>query len=1189
MENTLLLSKAKVGDDKLWFWIFFVLFIFSAVINGILAQTPNYIQTTTYKVETENPIVFPDVETGAVVVTYYDGLGKPIQEVAHQQAGNNGDFVTHIEYDAIGRQIMNYLPYVRESATLDFDPTAKSNTSDFYASYEDGFTFPFSEKEFENSSLNRITKQASPGESWRMGSDNEMRYFYDTNIKEELYHFTASSTDANITLRYNGKYREGHLYKTIIKDENWKAPTLENTVTEFTDKLGRTILKRRYKKNVPNQDPEFLPLDTYYIYDQYGNLTYVLPPKLSERIIAGNNLTSNYQELLEALGYQYIYDYRNRLIVKKLPGRKNEYIGYDLLDQVIATGPSLSPFGDESEGWLRTKYDAYGRVVYTMWKAGPVNINTLKTLMSQHGSRFFENRSSSPTTINGVVFDYSNLVKPTSGYHVLAVNYYDDYKWGQAPSSIPNTVCDGESDVDYGIKKMPKGLPTGNWTRILTVSGSNRGKIDHLLYAKKSRVVRMHTDYPEGGYTTVDNKFNFIGHKLKTITRHRKDRTVSEQKIDEEYTYNSQMRQIFHFHQMNNDQSQLISKNSYNVLGQLSQKSIGGSDLSGAMALQKADYKYNIRGWLTQINNVDDLYQSGAPADLFAFKINYDSVEDDINREVKPLFNGNIAETSWRTINDNIKRRYGYSYDGLNRITAAFYQRPDMAMPRADSYSTSYSYDSNGNLLTLKRNGQMDGADPPIPIDDLFYRYDVGDVGNQLQNVFDREGHPDGYKDDRERGRDTPDFKYDDYGNLVLDNDKKISKIFYNHLNLPTKIIFSGRGEIVYIYDASGVKLEKVVTEGTTIATTNYMDGFIYKNSKLNFFPHAEGYVQAKAERDYYTFDYVYNYTDIWGNVRLSYSDLDLNGAIDPNTEILKERNYYPFGLLHKGYNNTVIGTENNYKQYQGQEYTEDLGLNTHEWKYRVSDPAIGRFWQIDPLAEDYVYNSTYAFQENKMGMGRELEGLELAPINPINMFNFETKGKPVLTFGLHKAKLPIAQRNEGGGIGAFIENTAKAMYNGVASTFNDGMAGKDMGQITDEGMAQMGDTVRKIENGEGTIEDAENIVAGGAMMLMRGGRGKNKLKPNKDAVGDHSSFDVDVNGNVYKYETYKQTSTGHFDPQKRFDGGTKDGGPGAPHRNKATGEDVNTPHVQGKTVEGGARKPTPDELPNNDRFNNNN
>jgi len=44
-----------------------------------------------------------------------------------------------------------------------------------------------------------------------------------------------------------------------------------------------------------------------------------------------------------------------------------------------------------------------------------------------------------------------------------------------------------------------------------------------------------------------------------------------------------------------------------------------------------------------------------------------------------------------------------------------------------------------------------------------------------------------------------------------------------------------------------------------------------------------------------------------------------------------------------------------------------------------MSDPAIGRFWQIDPLAADYMYNSTYAFQENKLGIGVELEGLEVS------------------------------------------------------------------------------------------------------------------------------------------------------------------------------------------------------------------
>lgn len=72
-----------------------------------------------------------------------------------------------------------------------------------------------------------------------------------------------------------------------------------------------------------------------------------------------------------------------------------------------------------------------------------------------------------------------------------------------------------------------------------------------------------------------------------------------------------------------------------------------------------------------------------------------------------------------------------------------------------------------------------------------------------------------------------------------------------------------------------------------------------------------------------------------------------------------------------------IRGVENNFKQFQGQEYTEDLGLNIHEWKYRVSDPAIGRFWQLDPLAEDYMYNSPYAFSENRVIDSAELEGLE--------------------------------------------------------------------------------------------------------------------------------------------------------------------------------------------------------------------
>ncbi|PKP14814.1 MAG: hypothetical protein CVU07_12955, partial [Bacteroidetes bacterium HGW-Bacteroidetes-23] len=219
-------------------------------------------------------------------------------------------------------------------------------------------------------------------------------------------------------------------------------------------------------------------------------------------------------------------------------------------------------------------------------------------------------------------------------------------------------------------------------------------------------------------------------------------------------------------------------------------------------------------------------------------------------------------------------------------------------------------------------------------------------------------------------------YTYDPNGNMLTDANKGITNILYDHLNLPTQVFINNPehiGNISYIYDASGVKLKKVTTEGSSVTTTEYAGDYIYENNSLRQISTAEGYV----EKDGLNFRYVYYYKDHQNNVRLTYSDLDGNGLITPSTEILHERNYYPFGLVHKGYNSNINGPVNNYKQYQDQEFTEDLGLNTHEWKFRVSDPAIGRFWQVDPLSEKYAYNGTYNFSENRVIDGVELEGLE--------------------------------------------------------------------------------------------------------------------------------------------------------------------------------------------------------------------
>lgn len=64
---------------------------------------------------------------------------------------------------------------------------------------------------------------------------------------------------------------------------------------------------------------------------------------------------------------------------------------------------------------------------------------------------------------------------------------------------------------------------------------------------------------------------------------------------------------------------------------------------------------------------------------------------------------------------------------------------------------------------------------------------------------------------------------------------------------------------------------------------------------------------------------------------------------------------------------------------FQGQEKDDELKGegNSINYKYRMHDPRIGRFFSRDPLFKKYPWNSTYAFSENTVVNSVELEGLE--------------------------------------------------------------------------------------------------------------------------------------------------------------------------------------------------------------------
>ncbi|GAA4304542.1 hypothetical protein GCM10023163_28790 [Aestuariibaculum suncheonense] len=933
--------------------------------NGCPLSDQNYIYTINYQeAYTESQLASAPDSEKIEGITYFDGLGRSIQNIGVRRGGSSQDIITHVGYDSYGRQDKEYLPYSAISNGGLYRIGAESATKSYYDATKYESDFPgmttsninaYSEKHFEISPLNRIKEQGAPGKDWLVNktsdTDHTIKFDYQTNGTNEVLYYTVSLSFANKTYTPtlsggSTYYTAKELYKAITKDENWTSGS-NHTTEEFKDKQGRVVLKRTYNNGAH---------DTYYVYDKYGNLTYVLPPK----VVHDSSISST--ELNE-LCYQYVYDDRNRLVEKKIPGKGWEYIVYNKLDQPIMTqdAKQREPSTDE---WLFTKYDTFGRVAYTGLVTGNFSRISLQN-SANNTSLQYVSKSSSSISLGGANLYYSDNsnVYPTGSISkIYTINYYDNYTFDKSPLSNPPSSINGQTVINYNnsssTQKLTKGLPTGSKVRVL---GSNNWITSVIYYDVKGRPI-YNASYNAYLETTdiVKSTLGFTGEPTSTTTTHKRG-SGSTMTIVDTFTYDHMGRMLTQKQKINSLAEELIVQNSYDDLGQLESKGVGGKVTQSR--LQTVDYTYNVRGWLKQINNPSSLGN-----DLFGFKINYNTV----SHLGTPLYNGNISETEWRTANtDGNLKWYRYSYDALNRITSG--------IANSSNYNlSSVVYDKNGNITSLLRRGvrAMSGSSVTSygVMDDLSYTYQSN--SNKLLKVADASTLDQyGFKDDALNGAtdSTNDYTYDSNGNMLTDTNKGITSIGYNNLNLPDNVTLSG-GNISYIYDATGTKLSKTVSG----ATTYYAGNYVYEGSSLKFFNHSEGYVDAENG-----YKYVYQYKDHLGNIRLSYMDSDGNGSINSSTDILEENNYYPFGLKHKGYNDNYVTAFSNPAldyQYNGKEFDTSLNLNTYDLGARQYDPTIGRFMVVDPMADFVNYQSPYVMADNNPIQNIDFYGLGKTP-----------------------------------------------------------------------------------------------------------------------------------------------------------------------------------------------------------------
>lgn len=902
---------------RLYKYALLVIIILWCKVGFLNSQsTYNYIVSRVHNGESYNP-----------TLTYYDGLGRPIQVIDVAGSPGMNDLIMHIEYDAYGRENRKYLPYVSDTSSRVLHSSAASEQLSFYTASDTTIardSIPWSETIFEASPLNRVLKQGAAGLIWQpeeSGADHAMHFNYGTNGEDEVIMFIVSTDDQLVSTGY---YGAGTLNKNEVRDEN------EVWSSEYKDLLGQVVLKV--------SDSDSLQAKTYYVYDDLGLLRYVIPPKAAVSLTSVDTLDTS-DSLIDSLCYYYEYDARKRMSVKKLPGVEPVYMVYDKRDRLVMTQDGNLR---DSTQWLFTKYDRLNRPVLTGLHKHDfaITLDSMQSLIDTIMTAYYEDLTGNDTSIN---FGYTNQSFPVldgAFDEILTVTYYDNYDFDA--DSYVTKFSENHDEEDYPLSSINyevKGQVTGTLVKVL---GEDRYLLSVPYYDDKYRVLRVYNETLLGGIEFTLNKYDFIGNLLKTKFINKKVSTSVPVTITRWYDYDHKYRLTNVYHEIMDENTVHVSQMTYNEIGQLLIKQL--HETTEDNYLQDIDYLYNIRGWLTGINDTSALGD-----DLFFLSLQYNDVTGIESLGAIPQYNGNISGIMWKQADEDLKG-YGFSYDALNRLKTSSYGQGSGLTQETGKFNESVgSYDLNGNILGLFRSGVW-GTTTYSDFDILNYYYQ----GNMLIAVEDQ-GQPDyGFIDGHEYPSEL-EYAYDSNGNMIKDLNKGIDAIKYNYLNLPSEVIQDATHKVMYTYDATGAKLKKSLISDGNITDRYYTGTYEYDKDSLPVLIHFdEGVINVSGS----TYDYEYFLKDHLGNIRASFK------PSGDNLISTQKVDYYPFGMI--AYTN---GASNNKYLYNGKELQDEqiggVNLDWYDYGARFYDAQIGRWHVQDRFAEKYISLTPYQYGAN--------------------------------------------------------------------------------------------------------------------------------------------------------------------------------------------------------------------------------
>lgn len=883
-----------------------LLLLFMSMIHiTAIAQSSdwNYVQTKTFLDE--------NASTFLRHIDYYDELGVVSETVDVGGNTTNTPIITRTDYNS---QLKPELLWAPLSATsLDYKSNYNNHTAT--ENYNDWPTY--TENQYDD--FQQLESSCKPGGAWYEHPVTTTRNMVPAGVVKKY------SVDANGNLcdADTLTYSYGLLTSTTTTDEDGKS------ITVYTDMLENTILERRGMGN------DFT--DTYYIYDKFNRLSYVLPPMCQEC-----STTSE----MSKYWYKYKYDNRGRCIEKQLPDCEPVKYWYDNTNRIQS----------EQDGHLREQgmyrnysYDAIGRIV-------------LQTISKTCG-----------------------VATESNAKVVETKKYYDDYTSCLSELSQAFSIWADSINAKTGSQMVARGKPTAT----LCTTSDGLKYFELYRYDSKGRLTYQLSAYSDKWLKSVYSSYNFVGDILsvqESVYTHQDYRKVLLARRRTRNAYHPETRlldntTVTHIDKNGKTTTQIVSRPSYDVFG-----NITANDRPGTAADMMYTYD-TLHGWVKEISSpsgfCEELLRETAPKAQLSGNIGrmqwrntkygelhkYDYTYDCLGRLTDAEYSSSAEETKNRY--DEIVR---YNKNGSIESLQRYGMKNDGTFGMIDNLAINY----DGNRLTKV----TDDAEA-LNYNDALDFHDGADM--ECEYEYDSNG---ALTRDSNRGIKSITYDYGHHPSYVNMNvGRELKNITYDYTPDGRKL--SSR-HVMYLRNEHGA------IKNTT--TDLYVDGMILRDGKPQTWQFDGGYVELDANGtptswNYYITDHLgstrkvvdsnnniketINYYPFGSEMRMSNpyqiirknSNMNLETASfvipsDSDFSIKDPGILMPKDSVTKG-NEPYMLAEDYWQPYRfsGKELDKQNGLNMYDFGARLFDVAGVPVWtSVDPLAEDNPNVTPYMY-----------------------------------------------------------------------------------------------------------------------------------------------------------------------------------------------------------------------------------